>query len=1013
MTSSGSSKDLIKALNGFFQAPSLPLPAEVTATISSYLERHKKPDEGSGDRLGEELLQLWEKSVQAHPSKYAAFLAVLRQLRPGLRSPERVFKWWDKLLDPVLEHVAHEKGLAREVMDHTLDLLATNEYDDDPTAWSEDGLAPLVNRLLMRWMEVRGSQASRRPSTDLKEQMVKEALLAFGKRDPKGFMMALNEFVVKREYRNSALSLLCTFVASGPPHLHLILQVPLFVNILHSLQRDESTATVNLALIALVMILPFIPSSLVPFLPTLFNIYARLLFWDRDSYFAQQHTEMGADHDEAGIGISWDKALLDPDYDGRSLSYLPQYFTILYGLYPINFLDYIRKPQRYLRHANNAEDIDVQAMEIRDRSERFRKQHILHPNFYHLTIETEKTDMSRWIKSEADEVLADCLALVIDHVPGESQVRPTTPLPAPSALATGDDLSQEGLDSALLSNPANAASPHQALSVKSLPIGQPSSSFGRRGSQSSRVSSYDAAENKSGEAVDDSSPNLSADVAASLSQAQQDSVYSDQPEQKGPRQPLTSNSVPSLVLSAQEQGGQEKDLGRPPLGQASKGKAECSADLGKQVAMLQNERLRLINDLQYERFIKQQHMMHMGELRRRLIRVSATEAETQNLVMVNRSLKQRLDEAKRSEARIKKEFDHRRAMTKKWENDLSNKLRALREEQKKWQIESSELRQQLEEARAECESLRRIVETAEKEKLESQQNLEALDIGTATIEKLKGEIARLTASERALQGKEVNLEIARQEAEAAKGRAEQMAMELAAREEQLQQMQRRHEGQMEDLRSQLAEARRENQRKPPSADVAAMYESALSAAQAKHAGLQKQYNALSKKYTAVHSQLFDLQCSTAQRAGKGSAETSSLADGDGGGSAAPPAKVPVGGVRTRPRGFSDPESVDSLAFRAISPTPPLLPPPPPPAARGIGPSSAVGSAPHGPPTTASEPPLGLSHHPPEATSPHGERYFGRGGVQNAAVRKDRKDNNKKEEKRDKKPGPSFRGIRFV
>ncbi len=76
-------------------------------------------------------------------------------------------------------------------------------------------------------------------------------------------------------------------------------------------------------------------------------------------------------------------------------------------------MDYIRKPQRYLRHANNAEDIDVQATEIRDRSGRFRQFHLLHPNFYNLTIESEKTDFSRWLKSDAHEVLVDCLALSV------------------------------------------------------------------------------------------------------------------------------------------------------------------------------------------------------------------------------------------------------------------------------------------------------------------------------------------------------------------------------------------------------------------------------------------------------------------------------------------------------------------------------------------------------------------------------------------------------------------------
>ncbi|GAB1318958.1 Hamartin protein-domain-containing protein [Madurella fahalii] len=977
MTSSGSSKDLAKALSNFLQSPKLPLPAELNAIIASYLEKHDKPDEGSGERLGDELLAVWEKIVKDRPDKYAAFLAVLRELRPALRTPSRIFKWWDKLLDPVLEHVGREKGLAREVMDHTLDLLSADEYDD-PTAWSEEGLAPLVNRLLSRWMEVRERQPHFRSSTELKDQMIKEALMAFGKRDPKGFMTALNGFVVKREHRNSALSLLCAFVSSGPPHLHLILQTPLFVNILHSLQKDESTATVNLALIALVMILPFIPSSVVPFLPTLFNIYARLLFWDRDSYFTRQHTEMGAENGGPGAGIPWDKSLLDPDYDGHSLSYLPEYFTILYGLYPINFLDYIRKPQRYLRHANNADDIDVQAMEIRDRSERFRKQHVLHPNFYNLTIESEKTDLSRWIKSEADEVLADCMALLIERTPGFDNVRPTTPARGASVSLMGDNADQEGFDSALLSSPGNVDASHQSLPPKALSLGRPSSI-------ASHPSACDMSESRSRGPGGDS-PTLPPHLVQSPSQTQlQDLIHSNKVIKSGLHQSLASDSVPSLLLNPQEHAAEKSPM-QVPVAQAARDQGGSNAELGDQAVLFQHQRLLLINDLQYERFIKQQHMIHMGELRRKQIRVSATEAETQNLVMANRSLRQRLDEAKRGEAQIKKESDHRRNMAKKWETDLSNKLRALREEQKKWNAEASELRQQLEKAQAECESLRRIVDEAERKRLESEQDLVAVDISTAMIESLKGEIARLSASERAFQGKELKMETAMQAAAAAEARAKQKELELAAREEQLGDAERDYQAQIEDLKTQLAKALQEGQRKP-SGDVAAVYEGALSTARAKNTELQKQYSTLMRKFTVAQSQLLDLQSSL----------PGSVAGGDS--EAAPTSRSPIAS-RNRPhRGFSDTEAAaaDGTPYSAASPS--LEPP-----------SSSVASSDHRPPTPAGLPGSGDSSGIGTTTSPHAERYFGRGGAQNAA-RKEPKDKKEKLEKKDKKSGGSLRGIR--
>jgi hypothetical protein len=885
--------------------------------------------------LSDELLAIWEKLVHDHPAKYAAFLAILRQLRPVLRTPARVFKWWDTLLDPVLDHVDREKGLAREVMEHTLDLLTADEYDD-PAAWREQGLMPLVNRLLTRWTDVREARPDLRPSTELKEQMIKDALMAFGKRDPKSFLTALNGFVVKREHRNSALSLLCAFVSSGPPHLHLILQTPLFGNILHSLQKDESTLTVTLALISLVMILPFIPSSLVPFLSTLFNIYARLLFWDRDSYFAQQHTEMGAENGETSGGIPWDKALLDPDNDGHSLSYLSEYFTVLYGLYPINFLDYIRKPQRYLRHANNPEDIDVQAVEIRDRSEQFRKQHLLHPNFYSLTIESERTDLSRWIKSEADEVLADCMALVVGQAPGFAHVRPSTPPPGAPSSVMDDGFEQEGFDSSLLCHSAHADLSHQTHSASPMSISRANTPSVFRGSQSSLPMALETAEARSRGAGDDS-PTL----PPSLGQIP-DMNASSYFTKSGLHQSLTSDSLPSLVLGARER----------PSARLSGSKEEPIGGMDDQLALIQHHRLRLINDLQYERFIKEQHMIHMGELRRRQIRVSATEAETQNLVMANRSLKQRLDEAKRGEAQIKKEFDNRRNMTKKWESDLSNKLRVLREEQKRWSKEDSELSQQLEKAQLECENLRRIVAEAEDKRLESEQNLEAVDISTAMIERLKGEIARLSATEREFQGKETKMETAVQEAAEAEARAYQMASDMEAREEQLRKAELDYEAQIEELRAQLASAHQESP-KGPSGDVTTAFESALLSSRAKTAELEKQYAALMKKCTTLESALLDMQCNVEQRGGR--LERGSLAEGDG-----EPlllTRSPTS-IRSRQRGFSDVEPLESLS-QTMSAT-------------GEAVSTSPGSGPMSP---KSGDPAGSGK---LSTSPQAERYFGRG-----------------------------------
>ncbi|KAK4227834.1 tuberous sclerosis 1 protein [Podospora fimiseda] len=988
MTSSGSSKDLLKAISGYIQSPTLPLPAELSAIISSYIDKHEKADESACEKLNDELISIWEKTGQNHPERYAPFLAILRELRPVLRSPARVFGWWDRLLDPLLEHVAREKGLAREVLEHTLDVLIVEDSSRPSTEWSEAGLAPLVRRMVGRWMEVCETPDAALPLNDLKERMIKQALMAFGKRDPKAFMMVLDSFVVKKEHRTSALCLLGDFISSQPPHLHLILQTPLFGNILQSLQKDESTTTITMALSSLMMIMPHIPSSLVQFLPTLFNIYARLLFWDRDSYFSQAHTEPGVEQ-ISGEGY-WDKVLLDPDNDGATIPYLANYFTMLYGLYPINFLDYIRKPHRYLRHANYADDIDVEATEIRDRSDRFRKQHLLHPNFYNLTIESEKTDLGRWIKSEAAEVLADCMALHVEPRDSPMDFPAPASIPREDCSVFGESCDDESGDLPLLGGRRNEL--HQRpTSTESLTFGPLNSRLEIGDLQSGRASpsGYDTSEPKS--RGGDDSPTLPPQLAPSASHSRlQDLIHSNKAIRSGLHSTVTNDSVPSLLLSPQEHGA-DKSQGLVPFAQSSLQQGGSGVDVGDSASLLYHQRLLLLNDLQYERFIKQQHMNHMGELRRKQVRVAATEAETQNLVMANRSLKQRMDDAKRSEAQIKKEFDHRRNMAKKWESDLTTKLQNLREEKKKWGLERNELKQQLEKAHAECERLKRIVDETEKKMVESEQNLVAVDISTATIEKLKAEIARLSASEHAFQGKQLEMETAVQEAASMEAKAQQAFAEVEAMESQFQQERKRYEADIEALKTQVGEAKRSKERQP-SGVVTAAYESALAELRTKVADLQKQLSAALKKQADLEAELLNVQAELNELKGKIN-QTPLLRDSSFESSLS---GSPIT-IRSRSqRGLSDPDGFDGLSHNSTQSLEPA--------------SSSLGSVIHRP-ATPSGAALGDASGAAGKLSPQAERYFGRGGVQNA-IKKDKKEEKaEKKDKKDKKPGSGIRGIR--
>ncbi|CRK22256.1 hypothetical protein BN1708_017937, partial [Verticillium longisporum] len=109
---------------------------------------------------------------------------------------------------------------------------------------------------------------------------------------------------------------------------------------------------------------------------------------------------------------------------------------------------------------------------------------------------------------------------------------------------------------------------------------------------------------------------------------------------------------------------------------------------------------------------------------------------------------------------IRKESERSRTLAKKWESDLSAKLRTLREESKKTKTTEESLRRELLSAKQEGEKLRKIVCDAEVKELNSRQNMQSVEIEAAEISRLKAEVDRLTMSERDLQAKEVERQTA-------------------------------------------------------------------------------------------------------------------------------------------------------------------------------------------------------------------------------------------------------------
>lgn len=940
--------------------------------IEGYLQKHEKFEESIADKVHDELLSIYDKDVKDVPTRYAPFINILRRLRPLIGQPAKVMQWWEQLL-PVFDVLNQEKDLATEGQNILLDILTADDSNDaeSPTGGAA---VPLGEKVLRFWMDDCGRAAKGEgPLALFKEKQLRQVLIIYGKKHPRDFMTLLDKHMVDKAWRAHALNLLADFVQSQPPHLHQVLQTPLFGTLINALQLDTSTTIVSLALTVLTMILPHIPSSLVPHLPTLFNIYARLLFWERELSAIELGVSLGAEKRPPPGASTWQKMSYSPDFDGNAVPQLMNYFTILYGLYPINLMDYIRKPQRYLRHAEapDPDEIEVQPTEIRHASEHFRQCHLLHENFYTLTIDSEKTDFGRWIKSEPAEVVADCVALRQPMGFESGQDPQFAPFRAP-ALSIRGNADTEGLDPALLSTSFPAGfSPYGTgpgdtwHSMHSMPFESPTSSRTqalafRRSSISSRQSQHDATSIRPS-AKGGESPMLQGQIASYGSQTHlQDMINSNKVIKSTLNQSLANDSVPSLALSHHESLADRPAPTTQPSQQTAISPSLPNAQTDdQQITHLYRQILLLHNDLTFERFMKQQHLAHMGELRRRQMREAASEAETQNLIMANRHLKQRLEEAKKLETQTKKESERSRTLAKKWEADLSAKLRTLREEQKRWNAESEAFERDIEAMKTETDKLRTLVCEGETRELGWKQRVQSVEADANELERLRKEVERLTVSERHLQAQEMERQVAITRASESDSKAEMLGLKLTAHDAEYRQAHDLYQKQIAELNAKLQEALRNASGEKKSDHLKVQFESVMAASRAQQTELKKRVAELAQKNTALSGTILELQATLASQSKSGPARPASpdLDDSD-------PGSPNSQQDRAEQQDSSDAEDTDAMSFGTARSTEPYSS------------SLHLGLGSHMP--RPSTPSVAEGSDATSMSSPKTERYHGRG-----------------------------------
>jgi hypothetical protein len=852
-------RDAIRLVTSTFAAPTVAtrLPDELHDTISGFLNRYRDIDDHESQRFHEDLLSVYMRHVAGDPDKNAPFLSLLRLVRPALRGESRWNEWWDLVLKPTMDsvgHKRHETEAAKELLQGMLLFEADEDKDGEYARLSSVYLKKTLDLYLARTKIPSSTEDAVSPEDDYISHEVESVLVAYGRRRPKEFLLAVDQLFIQKQHRTQALILLNAFVRLQTPHLHLVLETPLIQHLEKCLLVDTSSTVIGQALLVLIMFLPHITSTLTSghHLPKLFLIYSRILCWDKFSDLEDLRSADQTEDEDAELSENeqeesepaWEVLEQSTEYPDTSPPTLLHYFTFLYGLFPLNFMSFVRKPRKFLKSLSfpGADDFDLDQGLIHRRTEPYRRVHLLHPNMFTTTIEDELTE-NRWLNSDPADVVMDCmdLCVAVSTTLNDPGPPPTTKLPDLPVPPIPDVPSDLALDDGTTTNEStgswrNTQSTMFASSTHDHPDMPETFEIPPRSAQS-------------------------ADRAASASPLLKCKDLMNSPTLPPTKElPKRRNFLGAPMVAPQRLFVHTPSVENFSHIVSNTGSPTHAEFQHLSMASLQREIMLLRNDLSFERYLKSQHLAHIGQLQRKHIKEATAEADTQNLINTNKTLKSRLAKMNDQYAQLKKETLTSRSQSKKWEGDLSGKVRSYREDQKAWQSEEDSLRFELKRIQLDCEELKKIVEKAEAEQLQAQQRTQALEFELQDYSNMKRELEAAQDKIMAYEDQSKDLNAMIQQRNELRNELEIVNMQLNSRELERERSFKAYERRIMELESRLRTAEKTTGKPgqlPPS--VQQMLDSALAANNAKLANMKKMYHRMQDQKTELEMQYHELE----------------------------------------------------------------------------------------------------------------------------------------------------------
>ncbi|RKP24351.1 Hamartin protein-domain-containing protein [Syncephalis pseudoplumigaleata] len=607
-------------------------------------------------------------------------------------------QWWQTTLLSILRE---ERGLesAREAIHVLLQLLSPS-----PLAAEEDKLSISArDSLVMALLHVyRGdcavaSLAEEPGGRELKDNL-EDVLIAYGGANAKAFFMAVYKYFIRAADRASMLDLLVTHARR---------------------QLDKSALVVTSGVSLLLMLMPRICTALSDMLPLLYWVCMRVLYWRPPSMEDELSSATGAHlglHIVSVMVDEWDLAV-DADADVRVPEAAPL-FNILYGMFPCNTIAFLRSPTSYTKSVDccfgkiMAKDEDEL---VRSEAMPLLRKHKLHPSLVLFADATEeRQDASRWMDKEPADIVADCIGLQASMDPSEEEA-PHMSSSVPNMIGETSWLEEEQV--MLVRNQMLAE--NDQVPVLDVEAGEDASLTERWMPHEVDGASMPASTMHATSAREaDATAAMAATGDTATVHSEEVSMCHSYSQGGYPAGTSVAASVRSILAAHRALtsgtliGAEHWDAhmfepvsvggvaAMDPTTAAEVTTTEQIEQVIKTVHILQRKVLLLTNRLNYELFLKQQFMRHIGRLHRDRLMDSAVEAERQGLYNTCRALKNEIRLTKEAYERQRAEAATAKANHVNWQNELNNKLRMYRDERKRMQAEIMELQASLEQSMA-------------------------------------------------------------------------------------------------------------------------------------------------------------------------------------------------------------------------------------------------------------------------------------------------------------------------